>query len=368
MRAAFGLARRGLGQVWPNPAVGCILVKFESDTNMVGRVVGRGWTQPGGRPHAETQALDRAGTAACGATAYVTLEPCNHHGETLPCTNALIAAGVARVVLAIEDPDSRVAGQGLSRLRKSGIDVTVGVGAEEARDLNIGYLMRQNTGRPLVTLKTATTLDGQIATRLGESRWITGEEAREHAHLIRSTQDAVMVGVGTLIADDPQLTCRLSGLEGRSPVRVIVDGKMRSPLTSKCAETARNQATWMIVSEGGDSTRIRAFAELGIKILEVPSGKGNYPNLVDAVNLLGTRGITRLMVEGGARLVGALLNADLIDQVIWYRASSIMGDDGISAVSAYDAQTLASIRRFKRGSVRSLGKDLLETYYRNDYI
>ena len=366
MRAALGLARRGLGQVWPNPAVGCVLVQFDADTSAPGRVVGRGWTQAGGRPHAETQALDRAGAAAHGATAYVTLEPCDHRGETPPCTESLISAGVARVVSAIEDPDPRVSGRGLARLRKSGIDVTTGVCAEEALDLNAGYLMRQNAGRPLVTFKTATTLDGRIANRLGESRWITGGDARDHAHLLRATQDAVMVGVGTLVADDPQLTCRLGGLEDRSPVRVIVDNRMRSPLTSKCAETARDQATWMIVSAGGDSTRAKAFAALGMEILEVPVGEGNHPNLVDAVELLGARGITRLIVEGGGRLVGALFQADLIDRVLWYRASSIMGDDGISAVSAYGADTLASIQRFKRRVVRSLGEDLLETYYRDD--
>jgi diaminohydroxyphosphoribosylaminopyrimidine deaminase/5-amino-6-(5-phosphoribosylamino)uracil reductase len=366
MRAALGLARRGLGQVWPNPAVGCVLVRYDVDANAAGRVVGRGWTQPGGRPHAETQALDRAGTAARGATAYVTLEPCNHHGETPPCTEALIGAGVSRVVSAIEDPDPRVAGQGLTRLRKSGIEVTIGVCAEEALDLNAGYLMLQKTSRPLVTFKTATTLDGRIATRLGESRWITGEEAREHAHFMRATQDAVMVGVGTLVADDPQLTCRLGGLEGRSPVRVIVDSRMRSPLTSKCAETARDHATWMIVSADGDSTRAKAFGGLGMEILEVPVGEDNHPNLVDTVELLGARGITRLMVEGGGRLAGALFRANLIDRVLWYRASSIMGDDGISAVSTYGVDTLALIRRFKRGAVRSLGEDLLETYCRDD--
>ena len=366
MRAALGLARRGLGRVWPNPAVGCVIVQFDSDGQGLGRVVGRGWTQPGGRPHAETQALDRAGAAARGATAYISLEPCSHQGETLPCTQALIAAGIARVVSALEDPDPRVAGQGLAQLREASIDVATGLCAEEASFVNAGYLSRQLTGRPLITLKVATTLDGRIANHRGESRWITGEEARAHAHLCRAMQDAVMVGVGTVVADDPQLDCRLDGLEERSPVRVIVDSRLRTPLTSKLAVTASNHATWMITSAGGDPIRTKAFADLGMEILETAVGADAHPNLADAVETLGVRGITRLMVEGGSHLSGALLGANLIDRVLWYRAGSVMGDDGIPVSSAYGVDELASIRRFRRGPVRSLGDDMLETYYRQD--
>src|SRR5579862_7078692 len=213
MRGALSLARRGLGNTWPNPAVGCVLVRE-------GRVVGRGWTQPGGRPHAETEALARAGRAARGATAYVTLEPCCHHGRTPPCADALIAAGLSRVVAAIEDPDPRVAGGGLARLRAAGLDVESGLCAAEAAEINAGFLSRLRLGRPLVTLKLATSLDGRIATASGESRWITGGPARERAHLLRATHDAILVGTDTVIADNPELTCRLPGLAGHSPVRV----------------------------------------------------------------------------------------------------------------------------------------------------
>ena len=208
MRAALALARRGLGRVAPNPAVGCILVRD-------GIVVGRGWTQPGGRPHAETEALRRAGAAAAGAVAYVTLEPCAHHGSTPPCADALIAAGVSRVVVAIEDPDPRVAGRGLARLTAAGISVETGVCADEAGRLNAGFLKRIEHGLPLVTLKLATSLDGKIATHAGESQWITGEDARARGHLLRAQTDAIMIGSGTAQIDNPLLTCRLPGLEDR---------------------------------------------------------------------------------------------------------------------------------------------------------
>ncbi len=204
MRAALALARRGLGRTWPNPAVGCVLVKE-------GRVVGRGWTQRGGRPHAEAEALRRAAGAAKGATAYVSLEPCSHHGKTPPCAEALIAAGISRAVIAMEDPDPRVAGRGLGALREAGIEVTPGIGEAEAREINEGFFLRLEKNRPLVTLKLAMTLDGRIATRTGESRWITGEPARARSHLLRAQHDGVMVGSGTVLADDPLLNVRLPG-------------------------------------------------------------------------------------------------------------------------------------------------------------
>lgn len=241
MRAALSLARRNLGCVWPNPAVGCVLVRD-------GKVVGRGWTGRGGRPHAETEALARAGPAARGATAYVSLEPCDHHGETPPCSEALIAAEVARLVVAVEDPDPRVSGRGLKRLRAAGIDVEVAGGAlaEQARDLNAGFFLRVREGRPLFTLKTATTLDGKIATRTGDSRWITGAGARAVTHWMRAEHDAVLIGSGTALADDPDLTCRTPGLEDRSPVRIVADGRLRLPPESRLVATARDIPTWVL--------------------------------------------------------------------------------------------------------------------------
>src|SRR5438876_2801019 len=248
MRAALGLACRGLGRVWPNPAVGCVIAKE-------GRVVGRGWTQPGGRPHAETEALARAGTAANGATAYVTLEPCCHWGRTPPCADALIAAGLSRVVVALEDPDPRVVGGGLARLRAAGIAVETGLGAADAAEINAGFLQRLRLGRPLVTLKLATSLDGRIATTSGESRWITGPAARERAHLLRATHDAILVGTDTVIADNPELTCRLPGLDAHSPVRVVIDRHLRIPLDARVFAAARQTPCWVVTPDAADPAR-----------------------------------------------------------------------------------------------------------------
>ena len=220
MRAALALARRGLGNAWPNPAVGCVLVKE-------GRVIGRGWTQPGGRPHAETEALRRAGDAARGATAYVTLEPCSHHGRTPPCCEALAEAGIARVVMAMRDPDPRVNGRGLAMLRGAGIAVEEGLLEAEARALNAGFFRRIQAGMPVVTLKLASTLDGRIATASGESRWITGAAARREVHALRARHDAILVGSGTVLADDPDLTCRIPGME-RVPMLRVVAGLERA--------------------------------------------------------------------------------------------------------------------------------------------
>ncbi len=232
MRAALALARRGLGTVWPNPAVGCVIVNE-------GRVVGRGWTQPGGRPHGETEALRRAGEAARGGTAYVSLEPCCHWGKTPPCTDALVSAGVQRIMVAMDDPDPRVAGDGIRRLRAAGLDVETGLCGTEAAEVNAGFLTRLRLGRPLVTVKLASSLDGRIATAGGESQWISGPPARERAHALRADHDAIMVGIGTVLADDPQLTCRLAGLDSRSPVRMVIDRNLRIPATARLIADAR---------------------------------------------------------------------------------------------------------------------------------
>ena len=360
MRAALALAGRGLGNVWPNPAVGCVLVSGD------GRVVGRGWTQAGGRPHAETGALARAGKAARGATAYVTLEPCAHHGKTPPCADALIAAGVARVVAAIEDPDPRVEGKGLERLYDAGIAVECGLLREEAEILNAGYLMRQRAGRPLVTLKLATTLDGRIATHSGESRWITGEAARAHAHMLRARYDAIMVGIGTALADNPALTCRLEGLEDRSPVRIVVDARLHLSLTSNLVATAARIPTWLVTVPGGDHRRCKAFAECGVKIIEVAEADDGYPDAAAMFQALGEEGLTRVLVEGGGHLAAALIRADLVDRLRWYRAAGVMGGDGVPAVAAYGVDELSAMRRFRRTGTRQVGEDVLESYARRE--
>ena len=361
MPAALALARRGLGNVWPNPSVGCVIVRDDGDGPVT---VGRGWTQPGGRPHAETEALARAGAAARGATAFVSLEPCNHHGKTPPCTEALIAAGIARVVAAAEDPDPRVSGSGLARLAEAGVEVGCGVLRREAEDLNAGYLMRIRTGRPLVCLKTATTLDGRIAARTGESRWITGPEARDRVHLMRARYDAVMVGVGTAAADDPELTCRLPGRWPRQPVRIVVDARLRLPLTAKLVSAARETPTWIVATDEADARRADALQELGVDLIRLPAEESGYPDPKEMLRAIGKRGITRLLVEGGATLAAVLLRAGMVDRIAWFRSGAVMGGDGIPTVEAYGVDHLSQMAQFERRSVLPLGADLLETLWR----
>lgn len=351
MRAALGLGRRGLGRVWPNPAVGCILAHGT-------RVVGRGWTQPGGRPHAEAEALSRAGAATRGATAYVTLEPCAHHGQTPPCADALIAAGIARAVVAMADPDGQVDGAGLSRLDAAGIEVVTGVERDAATELNAGYVLQRTAGRPMVTLKIAATLDGRIATRGGASRWITGAAARRQAHLLRASYDAVAVGIGTVLADDPALTCRLPGLAGRSPVRVVFDGALRLPRTSTLARTAAATPLWVVTREGADG---QALAEAGAEIIAVPAGRDGRPELTAAVAALGRRGITRLLVEGGTTLATAFVAAGLVDRLAWFAAPRLLGADARPAIGALERDDIAAAPGFHVVGIDRFEGDLLET-------
>jgi diaminohydroxyphosphoribosylaminopyrimidine deaminase/5-amino-6-(5-phosphoribosylamino)uracil reductase len=355
MRAALALARRGLGTVWPNPAVGCVIVND-------GRVVGRGWTQPGGRPHGETEALRRAGAAARGAVAHVSLEPCCHWGQTPPCVDALITAGVRRVVVALEDPDPRVAGEGLRRLRAAGLEVEVGLCAEEAAEVNAGFLSRLRLGRPLVTFKLATSLDGRIAIANGESQWITGPPARERAHALRASHDAIMVGTGTVVADDPQLTCRLPGLGHRSPVRVVIDRHLRIPPASQIIADARRVPTWVLTFRSADPGRRATFLANHVTLIDVDDDGEGQIDLAAALGALGERGITRLLVEGGARLAAAFLRAGLIDRLVWVHAPLVIGGEGIPAIAGFDLAALADAPAFERLSTQTIGDDVLTTF------
>jgi diaminohydroxyphosphoribosylaminopyrimidine deaminase/5-amino-6-(5-phosphoribosylamino)uracil reductase len=352
---ALRLAARGLGRTWPNPAVGCIVVKD-------GHIVGRGWTQPGGRPHAEVEALRRAGDQALGATVYVTLEPCAHYGRTPPCTMALLHAGVRRVVAATQCPDRRVDGKGIAQLRQAGVEVTLGPLRAEAEALNAGFFLKERSGRPLVTLKLATSLDGRIATRSGASRWITGEEARTRAHWLRATHDAIMIGSGTALADDPSLTCRLPGLEDRSPVRVVLDGRLRLPATSQLALTASDVPTWLVTRRAGPPERVEALRRLGVELIEVKAERAGGLALDDVLAALASRGITRVLVEGGARLATALLRRGLIDRLAWVQAPIIIGGDGLAAIGALGIETVAEAIRLARSGGEMLARDVLQAY------
>ncbi len=351
MRGALALARRGIGRAWPNPAVGCVLVQQ-------GRVVGRAVTAAGGRPHAETEALAMAGPAARGATAYVTLEPCAHHGHTPPCADALVGAGIVRAVIGARDPDPRVNGAGIARLRAGGVDVHEGVLGEACAELNAGFFSCIRSGRPLVTLKLASTLDGRIATGAGESRWITGEEARRSAHLLRGRHDAVLVGAGTVAADDPDLTCRLTGFRAVQLVRVVADSHLRTPLTARLVRSARRTPTWILCRNGADEARRGALAECGVVVIDIPAA-GVGIDLDRAREARAARGITRLLAEGGARIAASLLRADRVDRIAWFHAPTVIGGDGWPAAEAFGVETLARMPRFVRASARPVGADWL---------
>jgi diaminohydroxyphosphoribosylaminopyrimidine deaminase/5-amino-6-(5-phosphoribosylamino)uracil reductase len=356
MRSALALARRGLGTAWPNPSVGCVVVR---DAQVVGRAV----TASGGRPHAEPRALEMAGKQAHGATAYVTLEPCNHWGQTPPCTEALIEAGVARVVVAMRDPDPRVNGEGLDRLRAAGVAVTEGVLEAEAHEVAAGFASRVLHHRPLVTLKLAATLDGRIATGGGESRWITGEPARRTAHALRGRHDAVLVGVGTVLADDPDLTCRIPGFRPTPVVRVVVDTHLRTSLTSRLVATAAESPTWMLIRAGTDPDRRRAVADLGVRVIEVADADAGV-DLGQGLAALAEAGLTQVLVEGGAKIAAAMLRADLVDRIAWFHAPSVMGADGWPAVQAFGVERLALMPRFARRGVQMVGDDMLSEFAR----
>ena len=363
MAIALRLARRALGTAWPNPAVGCVIV---AGRGAEARVVGRGWTRPGGRPHAETEALRRAGEAARGATAFVTLEPCTHTGKTPPCTDALKAAGIARVVAAMVDPDNRVSGRGLKALEAAGIAVECGLGGAEAAEINAGYILHRTLGRPLVTLKLATTLDGRIATHRGESRWITGDSARAAAHLLRARHDAIMVGIGTALSDNPSLTCRLGGMDAYSPVRIVADSSLRLPLSSTLVETAGKVPTWIVCSTDADENTANALIKKNVHIVRVEASSAGRPRPEAIAQAIGERGLTRVLIEGGGKLAGEFLHADLVDHLAWYHAPMLIGGDGIPSAAAFGVEKLGKAPAYVRSGLELVGRDLYETYQRDD--
>ena len=356
MRAALALARRGLGQTAPNPAVGCVIVKN-------GRTVGRGFTSPGGRPHAEVNALAMAGEQARGGTAYVTLEPCDFKGKSGPCTDALILSGISRVVLGAQDPHARVNGSGMARLRGAGISVIEGVLRAECEAMISGFALVQREQRPLVRLKLATSLDGRIATSGRESKWITGPEARRVVHAMRGRHDAVLTGVGTVLEDNPELTCRLEGFRAVPLVRVVVDSHLRTPLLSKLVRGATEHPLWILHRDGADKLRRRALEEAGAKLIELPSSSAGV-DLQAGMAALAREGITRLLAEGGGTLAAGLLRAGLVDRIAWFHAPCVIGGDGYPATQGFGVAKLGDAPRFELVSSRQLGHDMLSQFKR----
>jgi diaminohydroxyphosphoribosylaminopyrimidine deaminase/5-amino-6-(5-phosphoribosylamino)uracil reductase len=355
MRHALALGARGLGTTWPNPAVGCVIVAGS-------RIVGRGWTQAGGRPYAEVRALVQAGAAARGATAYVTLEPCAHHGQTPPCAEALIASGVARVVTALQDPDPRVSGRGHALLREAGIAVTEGIEAQAAQSAHLGFLTRVIEGRPMVTLKLATTLDGRIATSTGESRWITGPQARRAVHALRLDHDAVMVGAGTVRADDPDLTVRDLGA-GHQPVRVVFDTRLSCDPASRLGQTARAVPVWLCHGPDAAKAARAAWTANGARLLEC-AAPGGRVSAEAALQALGSAGLTRVLCEGGGELAASLLRARRVDRLVTFGAGRVIGAVGLAAVAPLSPGALADAPQFRLDRVAAVGGDVMALWTR----
>ncbi|WP_349252187.1 bifunctional diaminohydroxyphosphoribosylaminopyrimidine deaminase/5-amino-6-(5-phosphoribosylamino)uracil reductase RibD [Actibacterium sp. MT2.3-13A] len=356
MALALSLGARGMGRCWPNPAVGCVIVRD-------GRILGRGWTQPGGRPHAEVVALAQAGAAARGATAYVSLEPCAHHGQTPPCAAALAEAGIARVVTALEDPDPRVAGGGHALLRAAGVTVETGVLADRAARDHRGFLLNRTAGRPMVTLKLAASFDGRIATASGESQWITGPEARRAVHAMRARHDAVMVGAGTARADDPALTVRGLGV-GHQPARVVCTRRLDLPLDSQLARSAREVPLWLCHGADAAPEILAAWVGLGARLLPVAVGRDRQLDPAALLRALGAAGLTRVFCEGGGALAAALLGAGLVDELIGFTAGMTLGAEGYPSIGAMGLDRLAQAPRFRLLDSRPVGPDLLHRWER----
>ncbi|MCF3593342.1 bifunctional diaminohydroxyphosphoribosylaminopyrimidine deaminase/5-amino-6-(5-phosphoribosylamino)uracil reductase RibD [Rhodobacteraceae bacterium LMO-12] len=355
MALALSLGRRGMGRTWPNPAVGCVIVRD-------GRIVGRGVTAPGGRPHAEPLALAQAGAAARGATAYVSLEPCAHHGQTPPCAQALVDAGVARVVAPLEDNDPRVSGQGFAMLRAAGIAVTTGVLSNEAARDHAGFFLRNQMNRPFVTLKLATSFDGRIATATGESQWITGQLARRAVHAMRARHDGVMVGGGTARADDPSLTVREMGVD-RQPVRIVVSRHLDLPLMSRLARSAKDIPLWLAHGPAADPALHSAWEGIGARLFPCALSGGQL-DLTSVLGALAEAGLTRVFCEGGGGLAASLLAADLVDELVGFTAGLAIGAEGLPAIGALGLSNLQTAPRFTLAETRDLGGDVLHIWRR----
>jgi len=358
MAQALALARRGLGTTWPNPSVGCVVVGAS------GEIVGRGVTAPGGRPHAEAVALDRAGRSAADSTLYVTLEPCAHEGRGAACSDAIAAAAPARVVVAMDDPDLRTAGHGIARLRAAGIEVTEGVLHDEACEVTLGHVLRVTEGRPAVTLKLAVGSDGLVPRGEGGApTWLTGDLARAHAHLLRARTDAILVGRGTVVADNPSLTCRLPGMECRSPVRVILDRRLRTPTDARLFEDEM-VPVWFICARDEIEPNAAALQEAGAEIIPVEIDAHGLPAIREALDQLARRGITRLLVEGGPSVAHVLLDGDLVDEAVIYQGSSPAGSDGLLPFVSEGLDRLTDSGHFTLTQERTFGPDRMTWWQR----
>jgi diaminohydroxyphosphoribosylaminopyrimidine deaminase/5-amino-6-(5-phosphoribosylamino)uracil reductase len=361
MAAALSIGRRNVGQTYPNPAVGALIVRFDEGRPLV---IARGATARGGRPHAETEALRIAGEFARGATTYVTLEPCAHHGRTPPCANAIINSGIVRAVIAVEDPNPEVKGRGIELLRTAGVEVVLGVGAAEARLAHAGHFRRMSDGRPHLILKLAVSADGKTALAGRRPAAISCPASRAEAHMLRATSDAVLVGIGTVLADDPQLNCRLPGMADRSPIRIVLDAGLRIPLDRKLVQTAREIPVWVLTTEGAPAEAEKRLAAAGVQVLRVAAKEGKV-DLAIALRLLGERGITRLLVEGGPVLSAALIRSDFVDEAVVVRSPQALGAEAVDAIEEMPLTALTASPKLRVLGARMVGADMLTHYFRS---
>ncbi len=358
MAIALELAARGAGRVSPNPMVGAVVVRN-------GRIVGKGYHQAVGGPHAEVHALDDAAEQAKGATLYVTLEPCNHHGRTPPCTEKILRSGIQRVVVAIADPNPDVRGCGNAFLRDHGIEVVCGIREAEARRLNESFVKFVKTRRPFVVLKIAATLDGRIATSNGDARWVTGPEARSMVHRMRHRMDAILVGIGTVKADDPQLTARLPDEASVDPIRLVLDTHLAMPSEARMLRQHSEAPTYLVCGPETDRQRHRMLTDAGARILEVPL-KGAHVDMVALMAQLAQMNIASVLIEGGATVAGSALRSDIVDKVALFYAPKLLGGEGVPMCTGPGPEWMKEALALENVTVERVGADILVQGYRHD--
>ena len=355
MRSALSLAKRGIGCCSPNPSVGCLILDRSNN------LIGMGRTSDKGRPHAEMNALNSLTASAKGATAIVTLEPCAHKDTSPSCAELLINAGIKHVVISVLDPDIRTNGKGVKLLKKSGVKVSLGLLEEKSLDINAGFIFRLKYNRPLVSLKIASSLDGKIATANGNSKWITGELSRMHGHSLRANHDVILVGINTVLKDDPKLNCRIRGLEKYSPVRVIVDSSLSIPLTSNVLNNLDKIPTIIWTKQNINSPKKKKLINMGVEIIELEK-IDNKLNLIEGLTILSEKGYNKVLVEGGSEISASLMANNLIDKVFLYRSGIFIGGDGLSGIASYNINNLDLIKRYKLLKTRVLDDDVLEEW------
>ena len=360
MELAIRMSRRGLGRCAPNPSVGAVIVQYDS----IPTIVARGWTQPSGRPHAEAMALNIAGDRSKGATLYVTLEPCSHFGKTPPCADHIIKAGISKVVYAVLDPDKRVAGRGIAKLKDAGIEVRQAANnlCMEAEWVLKGHILRQIQQRPFVQVKTAVDADYMVSRGDGAPVWVTGPLARAYGHLMRAQADAILVGRGTAEADDPELTCRLPGVYSQSPVRVLLDKSLKTSIRSKLFKAADQVPLWVFCSKS-NAQKVQVYKDAGAQIIHNPlDAMTNHLSIEHVLSQLADRGITRLMVEGGPGVIQSFWKAECIDEFVVFQSISKLKDKGIPVIDKIGLESVLNSGHYQLFHKRKLGDDVMKTY------